>query len=240
MLGAMEEPLAVRRQYAPRGAPHYDGVLLIGRDSARRKLFRYAFEGAGHWVREATHVDVEALRATHEIAAVVVLITVQTDVPELLAHVAHRISPWRLPLLAIADSAGEVALPQHVLVHEVVRADSPPRDIVIRLRRLLEAAQIVEIGPVRLDVRAREVRCADRLCALSPREFEILRLLMVNAGEALSRTQIQRLVWGESECGVRAIDVSVQRIRAALGKEGSALIETLRLIGYRFTRKPSR
>lgn|SRR5690606_23173741 len=239
MLRTMEAQHAMRTQYAQGGVPHYDGVLLIGRDPERRKLFRYAFEGAGHTVHETAQLRAGALHAAREIAAVVALIGAQADASELLVSVARRIGPWRLPLLAIAEETDAVELPAHLCAHEVVRADSPPRDIVIRLRRLLDEAQVVEIGPVRLDVRSREVRCAGRRCALSPREFEILRVLMVNADEALSRTQIQRLVWGESECGVRAIDVSVQRIRAALGKEGSALIETLRLIGYRFTR-PSR
>lgn len=238
MLHSIDRPFAAYgRQTPPFVMPHHDGVLLIGRDAARRKLFRYAFEGAGHFVYEAEHAYVDMPMS--EVAAVAVVIAAQADVPELLFTAARRTRAWRRPLLTILDGAADMDALRQLGVHETVRADCPPRDLVIRLRRMLAAAQVVEVGPVRLDARAREVHCAGRLCSLSPREFDVLHLLMLNAGEALSRHQIQRLVWGENECTTRAIDVSVRRIRAALGDEGGVLLETLRLVGYRFA-QPAR
>lgn len=237
-------PATIRRAQASplpaeSAAPHA-GVLILGRDSARRELFRYAFEGAGHLVHEAEDACTGmASNVEQGIAAVVLLIGTEADVPELFHRVVPQLEVWHLPLLVIVERQVEFALPQQASAYEIVRADCSPRDIVIRLRRLLRDTQIVEVGPVRLDAHNREVHCAGRRCALSPREFDVLHLLMLNAGEVLSRKQIQRLIWGDNPCTARAVDVWVRRIRTALGEEGGALLETLRLVGYRFA-KPAK
>ena len=70
---------------------------------------------------------------------------------------------------------------------------------------------------------------------LTPKEFEILRLLISHPGLVLSRGQIQDQVWGMEYLGeTRTVDVHIRTLRQKLGPCGE-LIETVRGVGYRFT-----
>ena len=66
--------------------------------------------------------------------------------------------------------------------------------------------------------------------ALSTREFDLLHILMLNAGRVLSREQIEQYLysWGQ-EVESNAVEVHIHRLRAKLGSE---LIRTVRGVGY--------
>ena len=69
---------------------------------------------------------------------------------------------------------------------------------------------------------------------LTPKEFELLRLLITHPGLVLSRGQIQDRVWGMEYLGeTRTVDVHIRTLRQKLGACGE-LIETVRGVGYRF------
>ena len=69
--------------------------------------------------------------------------------------------------------------------------------------------------------------------ALTPKEFEILCLLLSHPGLVLSRGQIQDEVWGMEYLGeTRTVDVHIRSLRQKLGPCGE-LIETVRGVGYR-------
>ena len=69
--------------------------------------------------------------------------------------------------------------------------------------------------------------------ALTPKEFEILCLLLSHPGLVLSRGQIQDQVWGMEYLGeTRTVDVHIRSLRQKLGPCGE-LIETVRGVGYR-------
>ena len=70
---------------------------------------------------------------------------------------------------------------------------------------------------------------------LTPKEFEILQLLISHPGLVLSRGQIQDQVWGIEDLGeTRTVDVHIRTLRQKLGACGE-YIETVRGVGYRFS-----
>jgi len=85
-----------------------------------------------------------------------------------------------------------------------------------------------------LDPAAREVRQAGLPVALSTREFDLLHVLMLNAGRVLSREQLeQRLYsWGQ-EVDSNTVEVHVHHLWRKLG---SGLIQTVRGVGYTLVR----
>ena len=102
----------------------------------------------------------------------------------------------------------------------------------VRLRRPDQpSAVVLEAGGLTLDLRTREVKVDGRTKALSAREFTLLEVLMRNAGQILSQTQLLDLVWGYDFDG--ASNVVETYIRHLRRKIGADRIETVRRAGYR-------
>ncbi len=96
------------------------------------------------------------------------------------------------------------------------------------------AADVLVVGPVRLELRLHRVEAGGRESALSYREFLVLRHLMQRAGRPCSRQELLEDVWEMPfDPGSNVVDVYVRRLRAkpGLGEQ----IETVRNVGYRFT-----
>ena len=90
---------------------------------------------------------------------------------------------------------------------------------------------VLEVGGLTLDLRTREVFVEGQTKALSAREFTLLEVLMRNAGQILSQTQLLDLVWGYAFDG--ASNVVETYIRHLRRKIGADRIETVRRAGYR-------
>lgn len=86
-----------------------------------------------------------------------------------------------------------------------------------------------------LDHAARELRVGDRRASLTPREFEVLSLLERHVGEAVSREELRRTVWRETDVASNVVDSVVYSLRQKMGEERPRL-ETVRGFGYRLDR----
>jgi two-component system copper resistance phosphate regulon response regulator CusR len=97
------------------------------------------------------------------------------------------------------------------------------------------AADVLEAGDLRLDLRTRQVERAGLEIRLTTREFELLAYLMRHPGQVLSREQILNGVWGfDYEPGTNVLEVYVNYLRNKLRSPTSAApIETVRGAGYR-------
>ena len=72
--------------------------------------------------------------------------------------------------------------------------------------------------------RQRHILMADKPLALTPTEYEVLRYLMLRAGQAVSREALLTEIWGfESAVETRATDDTVRRLRQKLGSAGVAI-----------------
>jgi two-component system phosphate regulon response regulator PhoB len=120
-----------------------------------------------------------------------------------------------------------------------------PRELVARLRAVLRrrapqhSGDVIEIDGIRLDPAAVAVTVDGDICALGPTEFKLLRLLMSHPARVFNRGQLLDLVWGDHRfVEERTVDVSIRRLRAAIGSKGETLIETVRGVGYRCAGNP--
>ena len=109
------------------------------------------------------------------------------------------------------------------------------------LRRLAEPEELLpatlEAGPVRMDVERHVVTVNHKTVAMPLKEFELLELLMRNAGRVLTRGQLIDRVWGADYVGdTKTLDVHVKRLRSKIEPEPSAprYIVTVRGLGYKF------
>jgi two-component system response regulator RegX3 len=121
-----------------------------------------------------------------------------------------------------------------------------PRELVARIRAVLrrqgaEAAEVstptLAAGPVRMDVERHVVTVDGGGVQLPLKEFELLELLLRNAGRVLTRGQLIDRVWGADYVGdTKTLDVHVKRLRSKVEPEPSAprYIVTVRGLGYKF------
>ncbi len=103
--------------------------------------------------------------------------------------------------------------------------------------RTVEAEEVLQFGNLSIDQARREVRLAENVVGLKPKEYELLIFLARNKGIALSRDLILERVWGwEYDASSRTVDVHVRWLREKIEAEPSTAtrIVTVRGIGYRF------
>jgi two-component system OmpR family response regulator len=90
---------------------------------------------------------------------------------------------------------------------------------------------LLQAGPVTLNPATREVRLAGQRVDCTAREFMLLEALMRRAGHIVSRSDLERLLYGyDGQVSSNAIEVHLSNLRRKLGRE---LVETLRGLGYR-------
>ena len=103
------------------------------------------------------------------------------------------------------------------------------------LRRSMDLAEekVLTIGEIRLDNDKRSVYVGDTKVELTYKEFELLKLLMHNAGIVMQREDIMVRIWGmDYEGESRTLDMHIKTLRKKLGDAGNR-IKTVRNVGYR-------
>lgn len=115
-------------------------------------------------------------------------------------------------------------------------------ELISRVKALLRRSgaqgpedRTLSIGNVTLDREKHTVHVSGRLCELTYKEYELLKLLMTNAGIVTTRETILEKVWGtDFEGESRTLDMHIKTLRQKL-KEGGSMIKTVRNVGYIMT-----
>lgn len=117
-------------------------------------------------------------------------------------------------------------------------------ELLARIEALLRrvpktaAATILQVGPLRIDLRGTEVTRNGNVVSLSAREFQLLRYLVEHRGKTLSRDEILKEVWGYSaETFTRTVDVHIASLRQKLEENPKQpqWILTVSGLGYKFS-----
>ena len=119
------------------------------------------------------------------------------------------------------------------------------RELVARVRAVLRrgaepetlAPTTVEAGPVRMDVDRHVVTVNNSSVAMPLKEFELLEILLRNAGRVLTRMQLIDRVWGSDYVGdTKTLDVHVKRLRSKIEPDPAnpRHLVTVRGLGYKF------
>ena len=119
------------------------------------------------------------------------------------------------------------------------------RELVARIRAVLRrrgepeelVPSVLEAGPVRMDVDRHVVTVGGRTVPVPLKEFDLLELLLRNAGRVLTRAQLIDRVWGADYVGdTKTLDVHVKRLRAKIEPDppNPRYLVTVRGLGYKF------
>ena len=220
-------------------------VLIIERDPQSVQALRGRLAQAGFDVTVvAGEAGDDAFAALEEQPHLVML---DWDLPAVitlqLVHHARRSAPDDAPrLMAFSSFAGE----QHVIAgfeqgvdDYVVKPYSVPEVVararaVLRPRRRLSPRERLQFGPLSLDPGASRLMARGREIALRSMELRLFGFLMRHPERAFTRDALLKRVWGrESRASLRAVNVTVQRIRLALAPHGCGkYLQSVRGVGY--------
>jgi len=154
----------------------------------------------------------------------------------------------RVPIIMVTAKSSEIdtVVGLEVGADDYVSKPYRLRELVARMRAALRRApaveapagpHVLEAGDVRLDPERHEVFVRDRPVGLPLKEFELLQLLLDNAGRVLTRDLLIDRIWGTDYVGdTKTLDVHIKRLRAKVEEDPSKprAIVTIRGLGYKF------
>ena len=220
-------------------------ILVIEDDRATRKALQQLFESEGFTVETGCDgaEGLAAFRAARPNFVILDLRMPQMNGQDVCR--AIRKESEEVPIIILTGSADEV---DRVLLLElgaddyVVKPFSPKellarvRAVLRRARRATPAEQLY-FDDVSVDFLKMEVHRSDRLVALTPQEFKLLKYFSHNAERVISRDQLLNEVWGyNSYPSTRTVDSHILNLRQKLEKDPAnpAHFVTVYNTGYKF------
>lgn len=204
----------------------------------------YALKREGYTVEVVYH-GATALERISEFAPNAIILDVMLpgmDGYDILKKLQNKGSIGVIMLTAKEDIVNKI-LGLELGADDYITKPFDMRELLARLKSLLrrmqtagekQEADIIKLGGVELHLNKRTVYAADKLLELTPKEYDLLALLMSSPDRVYSRERLLDLVWGmEYIGGTRTVDIHVQRLRKKLGPELGEIIQTLHGIGYK-------
>ena len=155
-----------------------------------------------------------------------------------------------VPIIMVTAKGGEIdtVVGLEVGADDYVTKPYRLRELVARMRAVLRrrandaatydlSGEALQVGDVALDPQRHEVTIRGEVVALPLKEFELLELLLANAGHVLPRETLIDRVWGSDYVGdTKTLDVHVKRLRAKVEADPSTptRIVTIRGLGYKY------
>jgi DNA-binding response OmpR family regulator len=223
-------------------------ILVVEDERDLNNLLRRHLEDEGHRVVQAFDGPRAVQAAQSERPGLVILDWMLPGLDGL--EVCRRIRRESIvPILMLTARSEEIdrVLGLEVGADDYLTKPFSVRELMARVRAILrrielmrgdgaeaDAAPALAAGPLTVDVGQRTAAVEGWPLELTPKEFDLLALLLRNPGRAFSRDYLIEKVWGYDAAGSdRTVDTHVLRLRKKLGAVGDR-IETVWGVGYRF------
>ena len=226
-------------------------VLVVDDEASYRDALSVALSAEGFLVETAAD-GVEALEKFEASRPALILLDVM--LPRISGiDVCRQIrTKSRVPIIMVTARGGEIdaVVGLEVGADDYVSKPFRLRELVARVRAALRRGPLTEsvdeeredtvtVGDVVVDVSRHEVLVRGDLVALPLKEFELLELLLLNAGRVLTRDVLIDRIWGPNYFGdTKTLDVHIKRLRAKVEDDPSVPVRivTVRGVGYRYER----
>lgn len=214
-------------------------ILIVEDDASIREITKLGLEDAGFKVHTAADGEEALNRFRHDHPDLVVLdvmmpkrdgfdvcrtIRAESSVPVVMLTARSDAIDIVVGLESGADDYVTKPFEMPILVARIRAA--------LRRAQLMDPAETLTLGPVRIDVPGHRVTVGDAEVTLTPTEFRLLLELARRPGQVFTREVLLERVWGYDYLGdSRLVDVAIQRLRAKL--DPVELIHTVRGVGYK-------
>jgi two-component system response regulator RegX3 len=220
-------------------------VLVVEDEESYRDALAYMLRKEGFDVVEAAD-GTEGLAAYDKGGADIVLLDLMMPgVPgtEVCRQLRQR-GPVPVIMVTARDSEIDKVVGLELGADDYVTKPFSQRELVARIRAVLRRGQDVELMPdvveahgVRMDIERHEVSVDGRTVRLALKEFELLEMLLRNAGRVMTRGQLIDRIWGADYVGdTKTLDVHVKRLRTKIEADPGRpkVLLTVRGLGYKF------
>lgn len=141
----------------------------------------------------------------------------------------------KLPIILIVGNGVDV---EKNVADAVLSLPFTAQKLVNRIKPLLpsDGKNVIHVGPIRLDVEKRRVKCLSRNSKLTPRLIKLLRILLDHHSEVVEREALFKRVWDTNYTGdTRTLDVHISWLRRAIeiDPDNPRFLKTIRGVGYR-------
>ena len=218
-------------------------IYIVEDDKNIREIEMFALKNSGYAVEEFENAKAFFSRSAEKVPDLVLLDIMLPDMDglEIVKKLRSRPDTVRVPIILVTAKTTELDKVKGLDIGAddyltkpfgVMALISRVKALLRRSRALQDDKQMV-LGDITLDSERREVHVGGELCELTFKEFELLKLLMVNAGIVLHRDTIMSDVWGtDYEGESRTLDMHIKTLRQKLGEAGN-MIKTVRNVGYK-------
>lgn len=218
-------------------------IYIVEDDKNIREIEMFALKNSGYAVEEFENAKSFFSKTAEKVPDLVLLDIMLPDMDglEIVKKLRSRPDTVRIPIILVTAKTTELDKVKGLDIGAddyltkpfgVMELISRVKALLRRSRALQDDKQLV-LGDITLDSERREVHVGGELCELTFKEFELLKLLMVNAGIVLHRDTIMSDVWGtDYEGESRTLDMHIKTLRQKLGEAGN-MIKTVRNVGYK-------
>ena len=220
-------------------------VLVIEDEESYREATSYMLRKEGFEVVEAADGNQGLAEFDRVGADIVLLDLMMPGLPgtEVCRQLRARAS---VPVIMVTarDSEVDKVVGLELGADDYVTKPFSHRELVARIRAVLRRGQDVELLPdvvesagVRMDVERHEVSVNGERVKLALKEFELLEMLLRNAGRVMTRGQLIDRIWGADYVGdTKTLDVHVKRLRTKIEPDPAnpRFLVTVRGLGYKF------
>lgn len=224
------------------------GKILIVEDEANiRQLVRYNLEKEGFQIIEAVDglQGVKLAKIEKPDLVLLDLMLPEMDGLEVCRNIKGNTGTSSLPIIMLTAKSEEIdkVIGLELGADDYMTKPFSPRELVARVKAVLRRSQKdttlpgeLSVGRLRFNFSRYEVHMGNVKLELTPKEYELLKMLATNLGKVFTREQLLEKVWGYEYFGdTRTVDVHVRHLRAKMESdpETAEAIETIRGFGYR-------
>ena len=231
-------------------------MLVVDDDDGLRRMVRAVLERDGHRVLEAAD-GVECLRIVHNQRPDAVVLDV--SLPNLDGWDALRrirdVTSTPVLMLTARDGEADIVRALREGADDYVTKPFRNAELAARVSSVLRRVDVPGsantrvatpgrrvLGALEIDVDRREVWVHTLPVSLTPREYDVLSVLVGNPSRVFTRDELLHRVWGRDWFGDdHLVDVTISKLRAKLGDDARnpRFIETVRGVGFRIFLTPS-
>jgi two-component system, OmpR family, alkaline phosphatase synthesis response regulator PhoP len=225
-------------------------ILIVDDEASIRELLSFNLQKNGYTVQEAGDGRT-ALELTQDGDFDLLLLDImlpELDGIEVCRRLKENPQTAGIPVIMLTARAEEIdkVLGLEMGADDYVTKPFGMRELLSRIKAVLRRAGsgprkdgAFSMGTLHMDFNAYTASLQDISLSLTPKEYELLKLLVTNEGKAFSRDELLEKIWGYEYYGdTRTVDVHIRHLRAKLDSakpKSGEQIETVRGVGYRFT-----
>lgn len=230
-------------------------ILVVDDEKSIVELVKFNLEREGFQVLTAFngHEAVEKARKEKPDLIILDVMLPGIDGLEVCRSLSTDVETSQIPIIMLSARTEEVdkILGLELGADDYITKPFSPRELVARVKARMRRFQPagdkagggedkLEVGPLVIDCERFEVSVKGCKVELTPKEFELLRIMAAESGKVLSRERLLERIWGYDFVGdSRTVDVHIRHIRQKLEKVGAPdMVETVRGVGYRLKEEP--